>query len=341
MEDYTENVPIKTVKNTLLSNFNVDLYQMASKEIQLTSTVTESLADTRLDQALAELFPEYSRSRLAQWIRQDCVRVDGATLRPKDKVKGGELIEIRAVLDAQTDWKAQDMDLNVVYEDEDLIVINKPAGLVVHPAAGNPDKTLVNALLHHCSILENIPRAGIIHRIDKNTTGLLVVAKTLTAHHHLVSELQERHIHREYEAIVCGHIIAGGHVSAPIARHPKNRLKMAVVPNGKPATTHYRVIERFPDFTYLKVTLETGRTHQIRVHMTHIYHPIVGDPVYGGRLKLPKATDESLRETLQQFKRQALHAKRLQLIHPSTGKSIEWSADLPEDMQHLLEQLRR
>jgi len=252
---------------------------------------------------------------------------------------GGESIILNATIEPTLKWQPQVLPLDIVHEDEAIIVINKPAGLVVHPAAGSPDSTLVNALLHHCPRLETIPRAGIIHRLDKDTTGLLVVAKTLPAHTHLVRELQARNFKREYETIVNGLMVAGGTVDAPIARHPKNRIKMAIVNNGKPAVTHYRVIQRFRAHTHIKVTLETGRTHQIRVHMTSIHYPIVGDPVYGGRLKMAKQTSEVLRDCLTQFKRQALHAKRLGLLHPTTREMLEWTAELPADMQELLKAL--
>jgi 23S rRNA pseudouridine1911/1915/1917 synthase len=294
----------------------------------------------RLDQALAQLFNEYSRSRLSQWLKAGQVRVNGEQLRGRDKVWGGEKVEIHAELEEQTDWQAEAIPLNILYEDDQLIVINKPVGLVVHPAAGNPAGTLVNALLYHDSNLSTIPRAGIVHRLDKDTSGLLVVARTLTAQKSLVEQLQARSILREYQAVVSGILTAGGTVDAPIGRHPVQRKRMAVTPNGKPAVTHYRVVERFRAHSWIRCKLETGRTHQIRVHMAHIHHPLIGDPLYGGRLRIPQGCDAKLAETLRHFQRQALHAGRLGLLHPSSGKSLEWKASLPPDMESLLAALR-
>lgn len=294
----------------------------------------------RLDQALAQLFTEYSRSRLSQWLKAGQVRVNGEQMRGRDKVWGGEQVEIEAELEEQIAWQAEAIPLDIVYEDEQLIVINKPAGLVVHPAAGNPAGTLVNALLHHDPDLSTIPRAGVVHRLDKDTSGLLVVAKTLPAQKSLVEQLQTHSLLREYEAVVTGVITAGGSVDAPVGRHPVQRKRMAVMPSGKPAVTHYRVVERFRAHSWIRCRLETGRTHQIRVHMAHIHYPLVGDPVYGGRLRLPKGCSEALADTLRGFRRQALHAGRLGLIHPQSGKTLEWKASLPADMEQLLTELR-
>ena len=302
--------------------------------------IPPACAGMRLDQALAQLFDEYSRSRLSQWLKAGQVRVNGPQLRGRDKVWGGEQVEIHAELEDQTDWQAEAIPLHIVYEDEQLIVINKPAGIVVHPAAGNPSGTLVNALLHHDANLSTIPRAGVVHRLDKDTSGLLVVAKTLTAQKSLVEQLQARSILREYQAVVTGVLTAGGTVDAPIGRHPVQRKRMAVTPSGKPAVTHYRVVERFRAHSWIRCRLETGRTHQIRVHMAHIHHPLVGDPVYGGRLRLPQGCNDMLAETLRHFRRQALHAGRLGLLHPDSGKSLEWKASLPADMEALLASLR-
>jgi len=293
----------------------------------------------RLDQALAQLFSDYSRSRLSQWLKAGQVRVNGELRRGRDKVWGGEEIEIQAELEELTAWEAEAIPLAIVFEDEQLLVINKPAGLVVHPAAGNPAGTLVNALLHHEPALSTIPRAGVVHRLDKDTSGLLVVAKTLPAQKSLVEQLQARRLLREYEAVVTGVITAGGTVEAPIGRHPVHRKRMAVTPNGKPAVTHYRVVERFRAHSWIRCRLETGRTHQIRVHMAHIHYPLVGDPVYGGRLRLPKGCSEALANTLREFRRQALHAGRLGLVHPQSGKHLEWKARLPADMEQLLADL--
>ena len=302
--------------------------------------IPPSCAGMRLDQALAQLFDEYSRSRLSQWLKAGQVRVDGQQMRGRDKVWGGEQVEIHAELEEQTEWQAEAIPLDIVYEDAHLIVINKPAGMVVHPAAGNPAGTLVNALLHHESDLSLIPRAGVVHRLDKDTSGLLVVAKTLTAQKSLVEQLQARSILREYQAVVTGVLTAGGTVDAPVGRHPVPRKRMAVTPNGKPAVTHYRVVERFRAHSWIRCRLETGRTHQIRVHMAHIHHPLVGDPVYGGRMRLPPGCNENLATALRQFRRQALHAGRLGVVHPNSGKSLEWQAVMPEDMESLLVGLR-
>ena len=311
---------------------------MTSMQI-LHGEIPPSCAGMRLDQALAQLFDEYSRSRLSQWLKAGQVRVNGQQLRGRDKVWGGEQVEIHAELEEQTVWQAEAIPLEIVYEDEQLLVINKPAGLVVHPAAGNPAGTLVNALLHHEASLNTIPRAGVVHRLDKDTSGLLVVAKTLPAQKSLVEQLQAHSLLREYQAVVTGVLTAGGTVDAPVGRHPVQRKRMAVTPNGKPAVTHYRVVERFRAHSLICCRLETGRTHQIRVHMAHIHHPLVGDPVYGGRLRLPKGCNEALAEKLRQFRRQALHAGRLGLVHPASGKTVEWKAALPADMVSLLASL--
>lgn len=294
----------------------------------LTAIISVNLDNKRLDQALAEIFPQYSRSRLQTWIKDGHVLVDGKILKPRDKVHSGQNIILTPIIEPQEQWKPQPIALNIIYEDEDIIIINKPAGLVVHPGAGVRDKTMLNALLHHAPELAKLPRAGIIHRLDKDTSGLLVIARNLEAHTKLVAELQARNIKREYEAVVVGVMTAGGTIDAPIGRHPKDRKRMAVVDSGKPAITHYRVIKRFTSHTHIKVMLETGRTHQIRVHMAYIHYPIVGDPVYGGN-----------RAKYKNFKRQALHAKYLALIHPKTGQKMEWDAPLPDDMQQLLKEL--
>ncbi len=299
--------------------------------------VTEQFAGQRLDAALASMFPDYSRSRLQQWIRDGQVLLDGAVVKPKTRLTGDETLELNIRLDNRPDeMKPQDIPLRVVYEDEDIIVLNKPAGLVVHPAAGHADGTLVNALLHFDSGLARIPRAGIVHRLDKDTTGLMVVARNLRAHKHLVEELQQRTVTREYQAVVHGVITAGGTVDAPIGRHIRDRVRMCVRDDGKPAITHYRVIKRYREHTHVQLKLESGRTHQIRVHMQHIRHPIVGDPVYGGRQRIPPRAEKELITQLRSFKRQALHACRLSLVHPQTGKQLTWRAPLPEDMVELL-----
>ena len=315
---------------------------MNERSEHLTARVGEEHSGRRLDQVLPLLFHDFSRSRLQKWVKEGLVTRDGEQVsKPRERVYGGELIELQARMDEQVENRAQDIPLQVVYEDEALILVNKPAGLVVHPAAGNPDGTLQNALLHHDPQLIGLPRAGIVHRLDKLTSGLLVVARTPGAHKWLVEQLQARKVKREYRALVTGAMTSGGHVDQPIGRHPVHRTKMAVVASGKTALTHYRIGERFPAHTYLRINLETGRTHQIRVHMAHIRYPLVGDPVYGGRLRLPTGISESLRSALQGFQRQALHARRLGFTHPLTGEFMESEAPLPEDMQVLLDLLRQ
>lgn len=298
--------------------------------------IPAACAGLRLDQALAELLPDYSRSRLQQWLKAGQLQVDGRMRRPRDPVQGGERVQGQLPLTVETPAAAQDIPLTVVYEDADLLIIDKPAGLVVHPAAGNRDGTLVNALLHHAPELAGLPRAGLVHRLDKDTTGLLVVARSLRAHTALVEQLQARAIEREYLAIVTGVPVAGGTVQAPIGRHPLDRQRMAVTAGGKPAVTHYRVLRRFRAHALLQVKLETGRTHQIRVHMAHIRFPLLGDPVYGGRLRVPPGASPQCLETLQQFHRQALHARRLALTHPVTGEAQEWRAEPPADLAELI-----
>lgn len=301
--------------------------------------VPPSLAGSRLDQALSELFPEYSRSRLQAWIKSNQVSVNGANLRARDKVMGGEVIDLQPEVEPDARVLAQAIDLSIVYQDAALIVVNKPPGLVVHPAAGNRDGTLQNALLHHDPNLAILPRGGLVHRLDKDTSGLLVVARTLESHTALVLQLQDRAFEREYLALVQGEVTAGGTVDAPLARHPVDRKRYAVRDHGKWAVTHYRIERRMPRYTLLRVKLETGRTHQIRVHMAHIRHPIVGDPIYGGRLKIPAGASEGVKEALRQFRRQALHATRLGLTHPESGEFMNWEVPMPDDMQHLLQQL--
>ncbi|WP_229722055.1 23S rRNA pseudouridine(1911/1915/1917) synthase RluD [Marinobacterium nitratireducens] len=311
------------------------------EQVQLEARVSDEQVGMRLDQAIAQLFPDYSRSRLQGWIKDGCVSVDGEQKRPRDKLLGGELIRVEAELERIEGHKAQDIPLDIVYEDEDILVLNKPAGLVVHPAAGHADGTLLNALLHHSPEIAQVPRAGIVHRLDMDTTGLMVVAKTIQAQTELVGQLQERSMGREYEAVVQGVMTGGGMVDEPMGRHNRNRQKMAVVAIGKEAVTHYRVLHRYRAHTHIRLKLETGRTHQIRVHMAHINYPLVGDPLYGGRFRLPKGVGESLIKELRGFNRQALHAKKLELWHPSTGELMSWEVDLPGDMQQLLAALQR
>ncbi len=306
----------------------------------LTEEVPEDMAGMRLDQALAELFPEYSRSKLQTWIKAERVQVNGELLKSKDRLEGGESIILDAEPERVIECAAEAIPLDIVYEDDALLIVNKPAGLVVHPAAGNWTGTLQNALLYHHDGLASLPRAGIVHRIDKETSGLLMVAKTLPAHARLVEQLQAKDIQREYLAVTRGRMTAGGTVDEPIGRHPVDRIKFAVRETGKPAVTHYRVIERFLRHTLIQVNLETGRTHQIRVHMEYIHYPLVGDPVYGGRFRMPPQCNERLEQALRAFKRQALHAAKLGLQHPETGEYCEWEAPVPQDMKTLLEALR-
>ncbi|MGV6474514.1 23S rRNA pseudouridine(1911/1915/1917) synthase RluD [Azotobacter vinelandii] len=309
--------------------------------IRLRAEVPVELGGQRLDQVAAQLFAEHSRSRLAAWIKDGRLTVDGAALRPRDIVHGGALLELDAEQQAQGEWIAQAIELDIVHEDEQILVLNKPAGLVVHPAAGHADGTLLNALLHHVPGLVNVPRAGIVHRLDKDTTGLMVVAKTLQAQTRLVEQLQKRSVSRIYEAIVVGVITAGATVDAPIGRHGQQRQRMAVVEGGKPAVSHYRVLERFRAHTHARIKLETGRTHQIRVHMAHVGYSLVGDPVYGGRFRIPPAASPTLVQALREFPRQALHARFLELDHPASGERLKWEAPLPDDFVWLLTLLRQ
>lgn len=308
--------------------------------IQISTVIPDSYAGWRLDRTLAEMFPDFSRSSLKDWINAGKIIVDTKTVRPRATVHGGEHIDIQVVPEEKTECQAQPIALDIIHEDEDLIVINKPANLVVHPGSGNPDGTVLNALLHHDPELVNLPRAGIVHRLDKDTTGIMVVARSLRAHTSLINQLQSRTLKREYQAIVTGVMTAGGNVDAPIGRHPTQRTRMAVVENGKHALTHYRIETRFKGHTHLHLQLESGRTHQIRVHMAYIRYPIVGDPVYGGRLKIPGDCSESLANYLRNFRRQALHSTRLTLTHPAHGETMSWTAVLPDDMQTLLKHLK-
>lgn len=311
-----------------------------SETIKLHCEIPDELTGMRLDQALAQLFPDYSRGQLTKWIKAGEVMVDNTQRRPRDKVHSGEQIQIRATLQMQDDhWQAEALHLDIVYEDEEVLILNKPAGMVVHPGAGNHQGTLVNALLNHAPSLIHIPRAGIVHRIDKQTTGLLMVAKTLRAHNSLIGQLQERTVLREYQAVVGGVLTAGGTVDAPLGRHHIDRKRMAVTDSGKPAVTHYRVIERFRAHTHIRCKLETGRTHQIRVHMAHIRHPLVGDPVYGGRMH-GKGLSEACREAVTRFRRQALHAGVLGFEHPASGELVSWEVPIPDDMQQLIHALQ-
>ena len=304
------------------------------------ATVPDAAAGRRFDAVLAELFPEYSRSRLAAWIKSGDALLAGEPARPRDPVRGGETVTLAAVAEVQTEAVAQDIPLDILYEDADLFVLDKAAGLVVHPGAGNPAGTLVNALLHRDPGLAVLPRAGIVHRLDKDTSGVMVVARTLPAHTGLVAQLAAREVHRQYLAVVVGALVSGGTAHAAIDRHPRDRLRMAVREDGKDAVTHFRLRERFRNHTALECRLETGRTHQIRVHMNHLKHPIVGDPLYGGSFKLPKGASDDFIAALRGFKRQALHAEVLEFAHPLSGEPIRCTAPIPADMQQLMKLLR-
>ena len=304
------------------------------------ATVPDELAGLRLDQALAQMFPDYSRSRLKEWLLSGAIRVEGGPRRPRDPVAGGERVEFEPQSEPEVRVTAEPIGLDIVFEDEDLLVVNKPAGLVVHPGAGNPGGTLMNGLLHHDAQLENVPRAGIIHRIDKDTSGLLLVARTLTAHTALVRQLADRAISREYLAICNGVLTGGGTIAQPLARHPVERKRMSVQQDGKSAVTHFTVLERFRAHTFVRVRLETGRTHQIRVHFAWRRNPLVGDPVYGGRLALPAGAGEPLVAALRGFRRQALHATRLAFEHPRSHEALEFEVPPPAGFEALLETLR-
>lgn len=310
--------------------------------IELAAEVPAELDGERLDQVAARLFPAYSRSRLQAWIRTGELQVGGEQRRPRDRVRRGDRLVVAAELVQEVGWQAQAIDLDIIYEDHSILVLNKPAGLVVHPAAGHADGTLVNALLAHAPELAQLPRAGIVHRLDMETSGIMVVARSLTAHHHLVAQLQARTVRREYCAVCIGAMTGGGTVDAPMGRHPRLRKKMAVLGNGgKTAITHYRVTRRFAHHTRITVNLETGRTHQIRVHMAHRHYPLVGDPLYGGRPRIPKGASGELIEALRSFPRQALHAQALGLIHPDSGQEMRFECPLPADLVGLLEILER
>jgi len=313
----------------------------AIQRVDGVAAVPAGSANKRFDQIAAELFPEYSRARLQTWIKSGELTANGEQRSGKDKLQPGTVLRLHAELQpVDTTWQPESIELSIVYEDDDILVLDKPAGLVVHPAAGHAEGTLLNALLHHHAELATVPRAGIVHRLDKDTTGLMVVAKNLRAQAHLVAQLQERDVHREYEAVVGGVLISGGTVEAQIGRHPRDRQKQAVLQHGgKEAITHYRVLRRFRAHTHVRCLLETGRTHQIRVHMMHIKHPLLGDPVYGGRFKIPAGGAAEFVDYLRAFPRQALHARRLQLLHPRSGELMKWETPLPADMRELLQRL--
>ena len=306
----------------------------------LTILIPERMMGERIDAAISEMLPDYSRSKITVWIKAGDALINEKTFKPKDRVNGNEVVYLSLNQKQNNDWVAEKIPLNIVYEDEDIIVINKQFGLVTHPGAGNWTGTLANALLYYDSSLSKLDRAGIVHRLDKNTSGLMVVAKNEKSQKYLVEQLQAHSIDREYSAIVYGHMIAGGTIDEPIGRDSKDRVKQSVSANGKEAVTHYRAINRFKSHTHVKAILETGRTHQIRVHLSHAGYPLIGDPMYGGRVRFPKKANEVLKETLLNLKRQALHSKKLTLSHPISGELMSWKAPLPEDMQSLLDVLK-
>lgn len=309
---------------------------------QLTAQIPLDKTSERLDAVLAELFSDFSRNRIKDWIKDQKVTLDGEIVsKPNYKLLGGEQVVLLAEVEEEVHFEPQQIPLNIVYEDDDILVINKPVGLVVHPGAGNPDGTLLNGLLYAYPQLKEVPRAGIVHRLDKDTSGLMVVAKTIPAQTHLVEALQQHDVERIYDAIVVGKVISGGTIKKNVGRHQTDRKRMAaLVVGGKPAVSHYRVVERFREHTHVRVQLETGRTHQIRVHMSSIGFPLVGDPVYGGRLRIPKQMVPEFADYLRDFKRQALHAGQLSLDHPTTGKAMRWKASMPDDMLDLIDILR-
>ncbi len=301
----------------------------------------ERLNGERIDSSLAEMLPHFSRSKITSSIKSGLALINENLFKPKDKVIGNEVVTISLSQKEPTSWAPEDIPLDIVYEDDDIIVINKPFGLVTHPGAGNWNGTLANALLNYDSNLSKLDRAGIVHRLDKNTSGLMVISKNAKSQKFLVEQLQSHSVEREYSAIVYGHMISGGSINEPIGRDPKDRIKQAILTNGKESKTHYRAIDRFMSHTHVKAILETGRTHQIRVHLSHIGHPLIGDPMYGGRVRFPKKASLELKDELLNFQRQALHSKKLTLTHPTTGQSMSWKVDLPADMQQLLSTLNK
>ncbi len=337
MFSYADAEPLLSGEDLELDDLTPPL---APSHIQRQAIVPEAMAGLRIDQVAVGLFSEFSRERLKSWLNAGRLTLNQQTVKPKQRVQGGETLSLDVHLVAQTQSLPENMPLNIVYEDDDILLINKPAGLVVHPGAGNGTGTLVNGLLYHNSQLAELPRAGLVHRIDKDTTGLLVVAKNLVAQHHLTAQLADKTLHRVYDALVVGHVIAGGTIDEPIKRHATDRLKMAVQAGGRPSVTHYRVLERFGSHSLLQVQLETGRTHQIRVHMAYIGFPLLGDPTYGGRLRLPRGASTELVNALQKFKRQALHARQLGLVHPATGEQMLFEAPWPDDLVQLVQVLR-
>ncbi|WP_104488036.1 23S rRNA pseudouridine(1911/1915/1917) synthase RluD [Acinetobacter indicus] len=308
--------------------------------LSLQFQLDESYLGQRIDQVAALIWSDFSREKLKQWLKDGHLLVNGNTVKPKYKCEGNELLSLNVELEAQTNSQPENIPLDIVYEDDDILVINKPVGMVVHPGAGNITGTLVNALLFHYPKSAELSRAGLVHRIDKDTSGLLVVAKNLEAQFDLSKQLANKSVYRIYDVVVYGNIIAGGTIDEPIKRHPVDRIKMTVLPGGKDAVTHYNVKERFQHFTRVQARLETGRTHQIRVHFSYIGHSLIGDPVYMPRVRVPAGASELLNETLRGFKRQALHAAKLGLVHPRTKQDMMFEAPWPEDFSQLVDVLR-
>ena len=302
--------------------------------------IPERMKGERIDVAISKMLPDVSRSKIHTAIKLGDTVINGKKFKAKDKSNGSEVVSFTIKKNNNNQWIAEKIPLNIIYEDEDIIIIDKQSGLVTHPGPGNWSGTLANALLYYDQNLAKIDRAGIVHRLDKNTSGLMVVAKNLKSQKYLTEQLQAHSIHREYSAIVYGYMISGGSIHKPIGRDPKDRVKQAIINNGKEALTHYRLIDRFKNHTHVKAILETGRTHQIRVHLSHIGHPLIGDSTYGGRVRYPKKASQELKESLKNFERHALHSKKITLVHPISGEVMSWKSSLPVDMTKLLKVLK-
>jgi len=302
--------------------------------------IPDRLIGSRLDAAISEMLPELSRNKIISWIKSGEILIGSKPFKPKEKALGGEIVEMHVFPEESTKWISEDIQIDIVYEDDEILVLNKPSGLVTHPGAGNTHGTLANGILFARPELSQLDRAGIVHRLDKDTSGLMVVAKTEPSKLSLIKQLESHSVSREYSAIVYGSMVTGGMVDEPIGRDPANRQKQAVTKGGKTAITHYRIIEKFKNFTLIKVILETGRTHQIRVHMSYIGHPLLGDFTYGGKVKFPKGAKEELKLAIKEFPRQALHAKKLSIFHPGNNKELTWKSKLPEDLDIMINILR-